>query len=283
MHSTARMADASSVAGQVVRWSGLTDVGRFRKNNEDAFLALAVDGEGVRRLGKYGEADLQANDFIFAVSDGMGGANAGEFASSIAIDKITRLFPQSFLNSASGLAVGFQDLLNELFEEIHAELTHMGFCYEELRGMGATLSLCWLRPDWLYFAHVGDSRIYHLPQKGGIQQVSHDHTHIGWKFRQGEISEHQARSHPGRNALQQVLGGKNQNLSPQFGAIGYEVGDRFLICSDGLVEGLFDRGMQRLICNPPPHAVGNPAERLVAEAVQTDGSDNTTALVFEVL
>jgi len=277
-----KMTEATSDAVHVVRWSGLTDIGRFRENNEDAFLALAVDGEGVRRLGKYGEADLTTNDFIFAVSDGMGGANAGEFASSIAIDKITRLFPQSFRTEASGIAVGFQDLLNELFEEIHGELTHMGFCYEELRGMGATLSLCWVRPGWLYFAHVGDSRIYHLPKSGGIQQVSHDHTHIGWKFRHGQISEHQARSHPGRNALQQVLGGKNQNLSPQFGAIGYESGDRFLICSDGLVEGLFDRGMQRLICNPPLGVEGNPAERLVAEAVQTDGSDNTTALVFEV-
>lgn len=277
------MPESSSETARSVAWFGQTDVGRFRKNNEDAFLALAVDGEGVRRLGKYGEADLKASDFIFAVSDGMGGANAGEFASSIAIDKITRLFPKSFRTAASGIEIGFQDLLNELFEEIHAELTHMGFCYEELRGMGATLSLCWLRPDWLYFAHVGDSRIYHLPKDGGIQQVSHDHTHVGWMFRDGQMNEHQARSHAGRNALQQVLGGKNQKLSPQFGAIGYESGDRFLVCSDGLVEGLFDRGIERLIRNPPPNAAGNSAERLVAEAVQTDGTDNTTAMVFEVV
>jgi protein phosphatase len=280
---TISMPESSSETARSVAWFGQTDVGRFRKNNEDAFLALAVDGEGVRRLGKYGEADLKASDFIFAVSDGMGGANAGEFASSIAIDKITRLFPKSFRTAASGIEIGFQDLLNELFEEIHAELTHMGFCYEELRGMGATLSLCWLRPDWLYFAHVGDSRIYHLPKDGGIQQVSHDHTHVGWMFRDGQMNEHQARSHAGRNALQQVLGGKNQKLSPQFGAIGYESGDRFLVCSDGLVEGLFDRGIERLIRNPPPNAAGNSAERLVAEAVQTDGTDNTTAMVFEVV
>jgi protein phosphatase len=280
---TISMPESSSETARSVAWFGQTDVGRFRKNNEDAFLALAVDGEGVRRLGKYGEADLKASDFIFAVSDGMGGANAGEFASSIAIDKITRLFPKSFRTAASGIEIGFQDLLNELFEEIHAELTHMGFCYEELRGMGATLSLCWLRPDWLYFAHVGDSRIYHLPKDGGIQQVSHDHTHVGWMFRDGQMNEHQARSHAGRNALQQVLGGKNQKLSPQFGAIGYESGDRFLVCSDGLVEGLFDRGIERLIRKPPPNAAGNSAERLVAEAVQTDGTDNTTAMVFEVV
>ncbi len=276
------MNDALEHEAHAIRWSGLTDVGRFRKNNEDAFLSLAIDGEGVRRLGKYGEAALAENDYIFAVSDGMGGANAGEFASRIAVDKITRLFPQTFRAAAGGIDVGFQDLLGELFGQIHSELTHMGQAYEELRGMGATLSLCWVRPDWVYFAHVGDSRIYHLPAAGGIQQVSHDHTHVGWQQREGKLREIQARSHPGRNALQQVLGGKNQNLSPQFGAIGYEAGDAFLICSDGLVEGLWDSGMKRLIRNPPPNAAADVAQRLVAEAVQTDGKDNTTALVFEI-
>jgi len=268
---------------KTIRWTGITDVGRFRKNNEDAFLALAVDGEGVRRLGKYGEADLGASDFIFAVSDGMGGANAGEFASQIAVDKITQLFPQTFRTAAGGMSVGFQDLLLELFDQIHRELTHMGFCYEELKGMGATLSLCWVRPGWLYFGHVGDSRIYHLPKAGGIHQVSHDHTHVGWLQREGKLNESQARSHPGRNALQQVLGGKNQRLSPQFGAIGYEPGDAFVICSDGLVEGLWNSGVKRLVRNPPANLQGNAAERLVAEAVQTDGQDNTTAVVFEVI
>ena len=74
--------------------SGPDDVGPYRKNNEDAFLALALDAEGVYRLGKFGEAPLRNQDYIFAVSDGMGGANAGDFASRIAVEKITRLFPQ---------------------------------------------------------------------------------------------------------------------------------------------------------------------------------------------
>ncbi|MDP4694419.1 MAG: serine/threonine-protein phosphatase, partial [Opitutales bacterium] len=99
------MGDEPNVS-QLIQWWGLTDVGRYRKNNEDAFLALTVDGEGVRRLGKYGESGLEATDFIFAVSDGMGGANAGEFASQIAVDKITRLFPQTFRSAAKGLSVG---------------------------------------------------------------------------------------------------------------------------------------------------------------------------------
>ena len=267
---------------QTIQWSGLSDVGRFRKNNQDAFLSLALNGEGVRRLGKYGEAELNESDYIYAVSDGMGGANAGEFASQIAVEKITQLLPQSFSASADGIAVGYQDLLGELFDQIHRELTRMGQAYAELSGMGATLSLCWVRPGWVYFAHVGDSRIYHLPAAGGIQQLSHEHTHVGWQQRQGELGETQARNHPGRNGLQQVLGGKNQNLSPQFGGVGYEVGDAFLICSDGLVEGLWNSGMQRLIRNPSKDASADVAERLVSEAVQTDGKDNTTALVFQM-
>ena len=278
--SKARPNEASEA--KAIQWSGLSDVGRFRKNNQDAFLALALNGEGLRRLGKYGEAALNESDYIFAVSDGMGGANAGEFASQIAVEKITHLLPQSFREAASGIAVGYQDLLGELFDQIHRELTKMGQAYEELSGMGATLSLCWVRPGWVYFAHVGDSRIYHLPAAGGIQQLSHDHTHVGWQQRQGELGETEARSHPGRNGLQQVLGGKNQNLSPQFGALGYEAADSFLICSDGLVEGVWDSGMQRLIRNPSKDSPAGAAERLVSEAVQTDGKDNTTALVFEM-
>lgn len=89
--------------------------------------------------------------------------------------------------------------------------------------------------------------------------------------------------HDGRNALQQSLGGKNQHLSPHFGAVAYEPGDAFLLCSDGLVEGLWDKGMERIVRRPPPHSLSRrAAERLVREAVETDGRDNTTAVLVEL-
>ena len=103
-----------------VRWSGMTHRGKIRANNEDAFLALSVDAEGARHLGKTGESTFERSDFLFAVSDGMGGANSGEFASRIAVDKITRLLPKSFKLGASGLAQGFADILSAggcLFEQ----------------------------------------------------------------------------------------------------------------------------------------------------------------------
>jgi len=266
-----------------LRWSGLTDTGRFRPNNEDAFLALKFDGHEVHFLGKDGEASLAGFDFVFAVSDGMGGAKSGEFASKIAVDRITRLLPQSFRLSAAGIAGGFSEVLLELFLAIHADLIKLGQSYAECAGMGATLSLCWFRPAWMYFAHVGDSRIYHLPRDGGLAQVTHDHSHVGWLRRKGSLNEREARAHPGRNSLNQALGAGNQFVEPQVGAVAHSPGDRFLICSDGLVEGLWDRRIEAII-RRHADAPGGPtaAQALVREAVRESGRDNTTAVLVEI-
>ena len=85
--------DIKETVSKGIQWSGMTDPGRFRKNNEDAFLALQFNAKEVLRLGKYGQANLEQADYIFAVSDGMGGANAGEYASQIAGNKMIKLFP----------------------------------------------------------------------------------------------------------------------------------------------------------------------------------------------
>ncbi|HNC23584.1 MAG TPA: protein phosphatase 2C domain-containing protein [Opitutaceae bacterium] len=263
-------------------WSALTDRGRFRANNEDSFLALAVDGHEVRYLGKTGEATLGGTDFIFAVSDGMGGAKSGEFASKIAVERITKLIPRAFRMSAAGIHAGFSDILSELFSAIHSDLLHLGYSYEECAGMGATLSLGWFTPEWMYFAHIGDSRIYYLPAGGGLSQVTHDHSLVGSLRRAGQINEREARSHPRRNALQQALGAGHQFLDPHIGAVGHQPGDKFLICSDGLIDGLWDHRIEDLIRQPTPDGdTRTIARRLVDEAVEASGRDNTTALVVE--
>jgi protein phosphatase len=244
---------------------------------------LEVDAREVRFLGKVGEASLEEKDYVFAVSDGMGGAMAGEFASRIAVEKITRLMPRTFQRSASGLTAGPSEVLEELYAEIHAALIYLGACYEECRGMGATLTLAWITPGWLHFAHIGDSRIYYLPGRGGpLKQLSHDDTHVGWLFRNGKINEREARTHPGRNSLQRALGAGNQFVDPQVGSVGLEAGDRFLICSDGLTEGLFDEHLAQLMQDPPePEKQLLPAIRLVKSSVERSGRDNTTAVVME--
>jgi protein phosphatase len=267
----------------IVRWSGLTDIGRVRKNNEDVFLALAVDGHEVRFLGKTGEASLGACDFVFAVSDGMGGAKSGEFASRITVDRVTRLFPRVFRQAAAGMGAGFNDVLEELVTSIHNDLLKLGYSYEECAGMGATLSLCWLRPDWMYFAHLGDSRIYYIPHDGPMVQVTHDHSHVGWLRRKGQINEREARTHPRKNALQQALGAGHQFIDPHIGAVAHRPGDRFLVCSDGLTDGLWDRHLEEILRAPTP-AADQPslAKRLVDESVGQSGRDNTTAVVVEI-
>jgi protein phosphatase len=266
-----------------VHWSGLSHRGKFRENNEDAFLALNFDGHEVRYLGKTGEATLGGGDFVFAVSDGMGGARSGEFASRIAIEKITRLLPRAYRLSASGLESGFHDVLQELFLAIHDELLRLGSSYTECHGMGATLTLGWLTPHWLYFAHIGDSRLYYLPREGGLRQLSHDHNQVGWLRRQGSLTEREAREHPGKNALQQTLGAGHQFVDPQIGALAHRPGDRFLLCSDGLIDGLWDHRIADLINAPDDARLHLPAAfRLVEEALENSGRDNLTAVVFEV-
>ena len=258
-------------------WSGHTDRGRVRKNNEDSFLGLAVDAEGVRFLGKIGDAVGGRADFVFAVSDGMGGAMAGEFASRITVEKITKLLPPLFQQNASGIAAGYTGVVEELFGEIHKALLYLGDCYEECAGMGATLSLCWFSGRKMHFGHIGDSRIYSLPAAGGIRQLTHDDTHVGWLFRNGQLSEREAKSHPRRNVLQSALGAGHQFVNPQVGAVECGPGDRFLLCTDGITDGLFEEQIPEIL-----REGGYSAAHLVGEALSRSGRDNATALVVEL-
>ena len=263
-------------------WGGLSHIGRFRSNNEDAFLMLKSDGAEILRLGKSGQASLQGADYVFAVSDGLGGARSGEFASMMAADRITQFFLRTFRMSPERLAEGYGDLLNELFLTIHKDLMRLGQCYEECSGMGATLSLCWFSHRRMFFGHIGDSRIYQLPSGGELIQLTHDHSHVGWLRRKGQLNEREARTHPRRNALQQTLGAGHQFIEPQIGTAPYQAGDRFLVCSDGLVDGLWDRRLEELLREAPMEVAGvSLGRRLVEEAVESSGRDNVTAVVVE--
>jgi serine/threonine protein phosphatase PrpC len=262
-----------------LNWSGKSHVGRVRKNNEDTFLALEFDGKEIRILGKVGEGTAAHCDYVFAVSDGMGGANAGEFASRITKDQITGQLPKKFRTRKPGPGSGYETILGELFKSIHFELRRLGEAYEECRGMGTTLSMVWITPGWVYFAHIGDSRIYQLAPGGKLTQLTHDHGHVGWLRRQGRITEREARDHPMRNALHQALGAGHDFIEPQFGILPCNPGDRFLLCTDGLIEGHWDRHLEEVLREPDTPSA---ADRLVAAALERAGRDNITALVVEI-
>ena len=258
-------------------WSGHTDCGKIRKNNEDSFLGLMIDAGGVRYLGKIGEAETSDADFVFAVSDGMGGAQAGEFASKIAVEKITKILPPLFRRNSADSSGGMGDALRELFAEIHKSLSYLGSSYEECRDMGATLSLCWFMPGRMYFAHVGDSRIYRMPKNGPISQITEDDTYVGWLYRNGQINEREAKTHPRRNVLQKSLGGGQQFTEPQVGAVAIEPGDRFLLCTDGVTDGIYDERLEEFL----REAGTEPGKEMVRLAVEASGRDNATAVVVD--
>jgi protein phosphatase len=272
-------------AATSLRWFGQTHAGHVRSNNEDCFLALQFNAQEIHYLGKVGEASTGEFDFVFAVSDGMGGAKAGEFASRITVDKIAHLLPRSFKQSALGLHTPFEDIFTELYDQIHRALRFVGSGDEETHGMQATLSLSWFTPGWVYFAHIGDSRIYYLPAaRKEIKQLSQDDTYVGWLYRTGQINEREARQHPRKTALQKALGGGNQFVEPQVGAVAYEKGDMFLLCTDGVIDGLFDSQLFDLLRRPDAtEAAATPAARLLAASLANAGRDNTTAVVIEAI
>ncbi len=222
-------------------------------------------------------------DAAFAVCDGMGGAQAGEFASRLAVEKISGLMPRAFHQAAQGLQAGYTDVLAELVSQVHRALTYLGQSYEECSGMQTTLSLAWFTPHWMYFAHVGDSRIYHLPGSGGpLRQLTQDDTHVGWLLRNGQINEREARTHPRRSVLQKALGAGNQFVDPQLGVVGAEPGDLFLLCTDGLVDGLRDELIGDQLRGEPDPTAAEVARRLVDMSVASSGKDNTTALIVRL-
>jgi serine/threonine protein phosphatase PrpC len=275
---------AVSPQGMRLRWSGACDRGWLRFNNEDRFLAIAFDRQEFAYLAKQGEVSTENFDFVFAVSDGMGGERSGEFASRCALDNITRLLPRRYALLGTHNRSGLYECLEEVFQGTHRQLTTLSESYEEGRNMGATLTMVWYVNGWFYVGHIGDSRIYYLPAGGRLQQITEDHTHVGWLRRQGRLNEREARMHPRKNVLSQALGSGNQFIHPQLDAIEARPGDRLLLCTDGVLEGLWDHALEELLVDPPSHlAVVNPAERIVKTAIAESGRDNATALVVEVL
>ena len=145
--------------------------------------------------------------------------------------------------------------------------------------MGATLTLAWFRRGRVYFGHIGDCRLYYLPASGGMRQITEDHTHVGWLRRNGQINEREHRTHPRKNVLAQALGAGHRYLNPQVGALDYHCGDQFVLCSDGVMEGLWDRAIEDIVRHDPAADPRPAAERLVQTAVRESGRDNATAVV----
>jgi len=275
-----------------ISWSAMSHPGRFRPNNEDRFLAMLIDQSGVRYLGKDGSMTTQAADMLFAVADGMGGERSGELAGKIALDNITKILPRAYMLTHEHLVESAPLILKRLFSAIHEELMMLGKWDQNCTNMGATLTLVWIHRRTAIFGHIGDTRLYHFrkslsaAEKASSQmemvQLTDDHTYVAWLRRNGKLNEREARFHPRRNVLSKSLGAGNQFVEPQCGTFSIEPGDKLVLCTDGITEGLWDRAVCDLILSPGNAlSMMKPAQRLVQNANAESGRDNATAIVLE--
>jgi protein phosphatase len=146
--------------------------------------------------------------------------------------------------------------------------------------MGSTVVCGLFYRTRVTFAHVGDSRFYQY-RKGVLTQLTYDHTFVGAQFRAGKFNEREARMHPRKNVLQQAVGGGCQFVHPQVASASIEPGDWFLICSDGVIDGLWNKNIAE--CFADAEKLGQSAEevakRLLDWATDEAGGDDTTLFV----
>lgn len=260
-------------------FDGLTDVGNRRHNNEDAWWAGQLGGEF--RFMEPGAAlpvsDLTRAPVLLLVSDGVGGANAGEVASQMTVTRISTALnaEASKLSDRPSILAAIQAAVRDANDAVTTKANEPGF-----DGMGSTLSLLCLAGDHhAYWGQAGDSRLY-LCRRGRLRQISHDHSPVGRLRQSGKLSEAEARVHPLRNQIDQSLGDPNAEFAPEFGAEPFQQGDVFLLCSDGLSDGLWDREIEAVLARVRAPGDVRPAVReLVEKAKLASGRDNITAVL----
>ncbi len=225
-----------------------TDTGRQRRANEDSLLARAP---------------------LFVVADGMGGAQAGEVASRIAVDMFEEglgdtVDPESALAAQAGAANA----------RIH-ELSHSN---AEHAGMGTTLTAVYVAPEQVAIAHVGDSRAYRM-RAGELLRLTDDHSLVDELMRQGKITPEEAIDHPQRSVITRALG-PEPSVEVDTRSYAARAGDVYLLCSDGLTTMLAEERVAELMrSHVRLHDAG---EALVAAANEAGGRDNITVVLFRL-
>jgi PPM family protein phosphatase len=258
---------------------GATDVGNRRQNNEDAWWAGTLNEEhlfmsaGPKSL----ELSIAAAPVLLMVSDGVGGSNAGEVASSMGIlaiaGELGRAAPTlASTQSAEAAIIG---AIHFADAAVKAKATAPGF-----EGMGATLSMiCFFGAGTALWGQAGDSRIYGC-RDGKLRQISKDHSPVGRLRQSGQITEDEARRHPARNQIDQSLGNTETLFLPETGSEEVRDGDVFLVCSDGLSDGLWDHEIESVLAGIRlPGDVRGAVQRLVLSAKRASGRDNITVVV----
>lgn len=233
-----------------VRTCATTDTGVLREQNEDSCFAGAT---------------------VFAVADGLGGHAAGEVASAIAVEVVSRLDGREFTTGDEA-----RDTLVNGVREANGEILKRAAAEPEHAGMGTTLTAAVLHAERPYLAHVGDSRGYLRRGDEPLRRITSDHTLVERWVRQGLLSPEEAAVHPERSVLTQALGLDDDVLVDAVDSPSPRPGDLLLLCSDGLTEALTDDEIDEVLT-----ASGDRAcDELVAAANAAGGPDNITVVVL---
>ena len=231
---------------------GVTDAGKVRNNNEDSLLV----GEG-------------KDETLFAVADGIGGFEAGEVASRIAVDVLGDLEPGSSFEEA--------------IQEANRRLLAAGRGDERLSGMGTTVVAIRFggthEEPVAEVAHVGDSRAY-LLRGGSLSPVTEDHSLVAELVRSGDLTRAEAAEHPQKNLITRALGAE-EDVEVDTAILAVEAGDRFLLCSDGLTDMVPEDRISEILAGSPGDPEGS-ARRLLSAALDAGGTDNVTVVVVDV-
>jgi PPM family protein phosphatase len=230
---------------------GVTDAGKVRQNNEDALLV----GEG-------------KDETLFVVADGIGGFEAGEVASSLAVEVLRGLQPDEPFKFAIG--------------EANRRIVAAGRGNEKLSGMGTTVVAIRFggtqREPVAEVAHVGDSRAYLM--RGDLKPITEDHSLVAELVRSGDLTRDQAAEHPQKNLITRALGA-DEEVDVDTAVLPIEAGDRILLCSDGLSDMVPEAGISEILANSPDDPE-RAARGLLAAALDAGGNDNITVVVVDV-
>ena len=241
-------ASTSTGCSDALSWGARSDVGLVREQNEDSFLVRAP---------------------LFCVCDGMGGHAAGEVASKIAVDTIGARAPEHADDIALGAAV----------EAANAAVLESAGRGQGKPGMGSTATCIIIEKNKMAIAHVGDSRVY-LLHAGTLVRLTHDHSYVEELVDAGEITADEARTHPSRSIITRALGSDPDMYADHF-LLDVTVGDRIVICSDGLSSMVPDKDLESVaVSSATPQAA---ADNLVSAALTAGGHDNVTVVVVDVL
>ncbi len=247
----------------------LTHEGRVRENNEDNFFICGTYKKDVL-LNRHGtEHNEICEEYLFAVCDGMGGEEFGERASLIAVETLNEYWQNKCFN--------INDYIKKTNSKICDEI-------ENNNGtrMGTTLAVLHIKNSIAYAYNIGDSRIY-LLRENKLEQISKDHTQTERLIRMNIITPEEARSHPERHKLTQHLGifPEEMIIEPFESEISVNVGDIFLLCSDGITDVLCDEEICKLLRKA--NSIKECLKMLILKAIKKGGTDNVTAVIVKVL